>query len=193
MDLLNQFFSSRTYLGVLNMLFKYLKNIIVFLILSITSLSAFSIENSFSISKGQPTSKQNKTIHVQDFIYQRFIDNSFSKFINLGITGRIGNLQVGNEQGTRFGIGSYATFDMFPFTISVPVFILMLDKSGFGINKKATKNYGGKLQFTYGFDIGYQINEKWELFYRFEHMSNANRYKFNPGLDSHNLGVKLYF
>ena len=138
-----------------------------------------------SISKGQPTSGQNKSISVQDLIYQQSITNILSREVSFGLMGRVGNIQVGSEQGTRLGIGSYTLINLSPVTISIPISILMLDKSGYGINEKATKNYGGKLQFTYGMEVGYSINHNWEVFYRFEHMSNANRYEYNPGLDSH--------
>ena len=167
--------------------------------LLLVQFPSFGVDNSIAVSHGTPATYQKKEIKVVDFIYGRQIEFFKNAFFNSGMSARIGNLVLDDEKGTRTGIGSYLSTDGSLFKgseairLSVPFGVVYLDKSRYA-EKGKIRNYGGKIQFTYGFELGYTFPlSSVEVFYRFEHMSNAYRYKYNPGLDTHNFGVKMTF
>ena len=75
----------------------------------------------------------------------------------------------------------------------MPIGVLWLEQSEFGKNQIRTKNYGGNVQFTYGAEAALNLVNYFQVFYRFEHMSNAYIYDYNPAFDSHNIGFRFKF
>lgn len=158
-----------------------------------------SADNSIAISHGTPANYQKKQIKVIDFIYDRQIKFLDFSSVTSGVSGRVGNIELDGENGTRVGVGSYFAIEYPMFdggalvNVSLPFGVLLIDKNRYAETGKI-RNYGGRIQFTYGLEISYGFAATpIELVYRFEHMSNAYRYKYNPGLDTHNFGIKLSF
>lgn len=141
-----------------------------------------------TIIYGTPTTQQNMEISNLDII----IDNSlFKPSLNsdFGFNLRAGQLNLNGETAGRIGLGSYLKQRFGPLNISIPAGLIWLEKCVFGKDQWHTKNYGGKLRFFYGAELSVALNDGWHLSYRFEHMSNGDRYESNPALDSHNLGI----
>ncbi|MGL4473399.1 MAG: acyloxyacyl hydrolase [Shewanella sp.] len=149
--------------------------------------------NDLNLSYGQPTKAQNKTISSIDLIYKRSFWTTEDNSWRAGLSGKVGNLTIDDESATKLGGGIFGSYQIGRFWLEVPIGVLWIDKSVFGENLRATKDYGGKLQFTYGIETGFYITSSVGLFYRFEHMSNGDQYEYNPALNSHNLGIRWAF
>ena len=52
---------------------------------------------------------------------------------------------------------------------------------------------GGPLQFTSHIGLSYTIQQRWMIGYRFQHMSNADIYSANPGVNMHMLTIGFRF
>ena len=150
-----------------------------------------STKNSVSVSGGINDNTDVKTI---DVFYERTADIFESDFIDTGLFARAGNMSVDNESSTRLGLGGIIHFNAPEFMrgqqvkFSIPFGMVWLDKHDFG-----NTNYGGQWQFTTGLEAAYTIHKSFDVFYRFEHMSNAGIYNHNPGLDTHNVGLRFTF
>jgi hypothetical protein len=55
------------------------------------------------------------------------------------------------------------------------------------------KNLGTDIQFTSHVGLNWDIAAHWRLGYRFQHMSNADLSRDNPGLNMHLLGLSYCF
>ena len=55
------------------------------------------------------------------------------------------------------------------------------------------QNLGTTIQFTSHAGLEWKFAEHWSLGYRFQHMSNADLSKHNPGLNMHLFGLTYYF
>jgi hypothetical protein len=52
---------------------------------------------------------------------------------------------------------------------------------------------GGNFHFTSSIGCNWALNETWAIGYRFQHTSNANLNKPNPGLDMHTVNIAYAF
>jgi len=55
------------------------------------------------------------------------------------------------------------------------------------------RNLGGPFQFTTHVGVNWEVTAHVRLGYRFQHMSNADIYTLNPGLNMHMLALSYLF
>ena len=55
------------------------------------------------------------------------------------------------------------------------------------------KRYGGPVQWSYATGIKLQISKNAYAQYEWQHMSNGDRYEFNPALETHSLVMGVNF
>ena len=55
------------------------------------------------------------------------------------------------------------------------------------------KRYGGPIHFSYRFGLSFAIVQNISLSYSWQHLSNADRYDYNPTLETHTLALGLGF
>ncbi|MBT1445361.1 acyloxyacyl hydrolase [Shewanella sp. JM162201] len=150
-------------------------------------------ENGIAFSSGIPASEQNKEISSMDMGYDHTMWEIGDDLAYVGFNVRAGQLSLDDESTLRLGTGLFLTKEIGKLTFSIPAGLLWLEQSEFGSNELHTKDYGGHVQFFLGAEVGYEMTRNWQFFYRFEHMSNGNRYELNPALNSHNLGFRVMF
>ncbi|MGL4544200.1 MAG: acyloxyacyl hydrolase [Plesiomonas sp.] len=150
-------------------------------------------DTGISFSDGRPVSRQNKELSTWDLSIEHNFWSMGDDLATAGLSARVGQLTLGQESGLRTGIGAFIGKELGWLSLSLPVGIIWLKKTEFGAEQLRTKNYGGNLQFTMGAEMGLNMPGQWQLFYRFEHMSNGNHYDYNPALNSHNIGFRLSF
>ncbi|WP_338590427.1 acyloxyacyl hydrolase [Shewanella khirikhana] len=161
--------------------------------LTFASPSHALTDNSVAFSSGVPSTEQNKDIESLDLSLERQVWVLGDDFAHVGFSVRMGKLTLDEESTLRTGVGTFIAKDVGIFTFSVPMGLIWLDQTQFGANELHTKDYGGPLQFFYGAEMAVKMSRHWQLFYRYEHMSNGGRYEFNPTLNSHNLGFRIQF
>ncbi|MCL2914170.1 acyloxyacyl hydrolase [Shewanella corallii] len=166
-------------------------------VLSIGTLLAFDTfgfnETGISFSDGRPTEKQNKEIESWDIGVRHSPWTLGDDFAQIGMSARVGQLKLDDESAIRAGVGAFVAKNFGWVTFSLPIGVVWLEKTEFGSEQLRTKNYGGNLQFTYGAEMAWNVSSHWQMFYRYEHMSNGDRYEYNPALNSHNFGLRVNF
>jgi len=55
------------------------------------------------------------------------------------------------------------------------------------------RNFGADLQFTSHIGAGIRLNDRWQVEYRYAHISNGGFASPNPGLNFHSVGVRFTF
>ncbi|MBV7316273.1 acyloxyacyl hydrolase [Shewanella sp. NIFS-20-20] len=167
-------------------------NLLSLLLVSVI-VNGWANDNDLSLSYGQPTTSQNKRIASIDVVYERKLWATNSDQWAFGISGKLGHLSVDDESGTRLGGGAFARYHQGGLWLQIPIGVVWMDKVIYGEHQRYTKHYGGEVQFTYGIEAGYRLTPHLGVFYRYGHMSNGNRYHYNPALNSHNIGIKWAF
>ena len=71
-------------------------------------------------------------------------------------------------------------------------FIAGTGPAGLSRYRFRTETFGGPLQFISHIGTQIKITHKLSATYRFQHMSNANIYDRNPGLNLHAISISLY-
>ncbi len=102
-------------------------------------------------------------------------------------------LKVGDERTARLGTGARAECLWGNWVVWLPAEMIWLADHEFGHRGNGFKDYGGPFQFVTGIGLGYAITKNWLIGYQYEHMSNANMYEQNPGLDTHTLHIEYRF
>jgi hypothetical protein len=97
------------------------------------------------------------------------------------------------ESGVHAAIGSIGPSilfvrEEFPFSFEAGV-----SPTGITESKFPDKNFGGSFQFTSHLGVNWEMTTHFRLGYRFQHMSNADIYYPNPGLNMHMLALSYLF
>ncbi len=148
-----------------------------------------------SLSIGKPTSQQNMNIETLDIMVSKTIYPGplMSSYPSLGINFRVGRLTANDEQSFKLGGGIFLRKKIKALSLTIPAGLMWIEKSHFGADEWHSKDYGGSIQFYYGAELTMNIYNMWSAGYRFEHMSNGDRYHSNPALDSHNIVISTSF
>jgi hypothetical protein len=112
--------------------------------------------------------------------------------VDTGLTTTIGVLDAGGDTGILGSLGFELIFGSFsgasPMTIRAGSAVTMLSEHEYG-----DEDLGGVVQFTHHLSLHYQLFEHLSAMARVQHMSNADLYDENPGLDMLMLGVVYRF
>lgn len=79
-------------------------------------------------------------------------------------------------------------YDRLPIAIDAGVRPTVISREAF-----ADRDFGIPFQFTSHGGLEWDINARWKLSYRFQHMSNAGLGGSNPGLNTHMFGIEYKF
>jgi hypothetical protein len=103
-------------------------------------------------------------------------------FLNTHLNGTAGALRGAGETGFIGSLGPGIAVGKagIPVVLAIGVSPTVLSKDHFD-----DAELGGKFHFTSHLGVFFQLGQRWELGYRFQHMSNAGLKKTNPGLDMH--------
>ncbi|MGY3916062.1 acyloxyacyl hydrolase [Aeromonas australiensis] len=159
----------------------------------ITSPAVMANDNIVALQLGKAFSKEKLDIKIADAKFHHMFWQWGDSGCQFGLGGRGGMLKVGGESTARLGGGARMECRWNNWTGWIPADVVWLDQHQFGQRGNGFKDYGGPVQFTFGIGIGYSISRNWLIGYQYEHMSNADRYDKNPGLDSHNLHIEYRF
>ena len=176
--------------------FQSLHNVLYILVIMTLMFGYQSVfaqhDEKISISFGKPTKAQNMEIsNIDIFLYSPLY--SYKRRLVIGFNARAGQLSVNDDSAKRIGIGAFFSHQYKRFNIAIPFGLMHLEKSHFGANEWHSKNYGGNVQFYYAAELSFNLLKGWQTGYRFEHMSNGDRYNSNPALDSHNITFSSSF
>lgn len=114
----------------------------------------------------------------EGWYYSTFVDMELGALNGWNTTAFVGTL------GPALRIGN----KKFPVFVEGGCNPTMLSRHQFGPN-----DYGCNFQFTTYGGVGVTLGERWELGFRFQHMSNAHVAEPNPGLNMLGLGLRCNF
>lgn len=142
-------------------------------------------------STGQPTTPQNIDLRVWELEYQHPLWN-ISKQWKLDYLGGLGKIttETGNSQMMFSGVGLRW---LLPKRIRLLIDgkLLRLSEHRFEGSQARAKDYGGNFQFSTSVSLLIPFNQRVSVGYRLQHMSNADMYPHNPGMNSHSLLINL--
>jgi len=161
---------------------------------SITGQSSFnlnSLQYQVGIRYGSPSSKQILPINTKEMYLQAFshrIDNSIA---TTSFELSVSQLNIAEEKGYVYGIGPLLEIPVDGLKGSYVNFrakVHWLTRSDYG-----RKNYGGPLHWTYAVGYSQKLTGNTSLSYFWQHMSNGDVYKLNPGLETHTIDLGIKF
>ena len=106
------------------------------------------------------------------------------------LNGSAGALNGGGDTGliVTLGPGLMLRKGEGKFALFAGVSPTLMSKSDYGL-----EDFGGNFQFTSYIGLSYLFTDNFGIGYRIQHMSNANIYDENPGLDLHMFILKYRF
>ncbi|UNU30183.1 acyloxyacyl hydrolase [Aeromonas hydrophila] len=146
-----------------------------------------------ALQLGKPAENEKLDIYSVDVKYHHMFWRWGDTGCQLGLGARGGMLKVGDDNTARLGTGARAECLWGNWVVWIPVEVLWLAEHEFGHRGNGFKDYGGPFQFSSGIGLGYALTSNWLIGYQYEHMSNANMYEQNPGLDSHSIHIEYRF
>ncbi|WP_430459461.1 acyloxyacyl hydrolase [Thalassolituus sp. LLYu03] len=157
-----------------------------------TYLDSLYLDYSLGFKMGTPTKEQNVEIDTKEVYLRR----EFSQFsVGLMIPSMevsVAQLNANELHGYNYGVGPSMTIPLAGFAGKMQLVgsakVHWLTRHDFD-----RKQYGGPVQFTYSFGGKYQIERNMFVEYTWEHMSNGDRYEYNPALETHNFAIGVNF
>ena len=110
--------------------------------------------------------------------------------LDFNLEGGVGALDHKAGTGFYLRIGPQCTvsFGDSPLHLVIGSGPAYLSKHTFG-----RRNLGGDFQFFTSMGFDWDINDRWTLGYRWQHISNAGLQDVNPGMNMHTLGLSYRF
>ena len=155
-------------------------------------IDSLYLNYSLGFRSGIPTTEQNVTIDVKEVYFRKELPQ-----YNLGLMIpsyeiAVAQLNANDERGYNYSAGPALKVPLSGFGSHLQLVghfkMHWLTKHDFG-----RKRYGGPIQWTYAFGGEYQITKNSYVEYMWEHMSNGDRYLFNPALETHKIAVGINF
>ncbi|MFM4963864.1 acyloxyacyl hydrolase [Aeromonas bivalvium] len=159
----------------------------------VASSGVLANDDIVALQMGAPADSETLDIFTADVKYHRMFWRWGDAGCQFGIGVRGGMLKVGEEYTTRLGGGVRTECLWGRWLIWIPAEMVWLAEHEFGHKGNGFKDYGGPFQYILGIGLGYELTANWWLGYQYEHMSNANMYEQNPGLDTHTLHIEYRF
>lgn len=155
-------------------------------------ISRMQLKNSIGLRYGTPSEPQVVPINTKELYYQHSFHPIPGTLMIPMLETSISQLNVGEKSGYVWGVGPAA---------SVPIsgtgghlFLVGHGKVHYLTRTEYDhKDYGGPVQWTYGFGLKSKISVNTFASYMWQHMSNADRYSVNPALETHTMTVGVYF
>jgi hypothetical protein len=106
------------------------------------------------------------------------------------LEGTLGDLSRNGENGFVGTMGPVVVlrYGQFPLVLDAGIRVTILSRMVYD-----NRDFGYPLQFTSHAGLIWEISSRWQMSYRFQHMSNAGLGSSNPGLNTHMLGVGYRF
>jgi len=148
--------------------------------------------NKFGVRYGTPSEKQILPISTMEMFWQvdlpRIPNTILMPMLELGVSKLIVDDMHGViwNAGLAYKVPVLNTNNRLSFDGSTKV--NYLSRYDFG-----RKRYGGPIHFSYRFGASFAIVQNINLSYSWQHMSNADRYDYNPALETHTIAIALGF
>ena len=150
------------------------------------------LDHSIGFRAGAPTTTQNVDINVKEVYLRREMPQYNMGLMIPSVEVAVAQLNADGQRGYNYSVGPALTIPLYGMGSKLQLVghtkVHWLTKHDFG-----RKRYGGPVQWTYVFGGKYQIQKNSYIEYVWEHMSNGDRYLFNPALETHKLALGVNF
>jgi len=155
-------------------------------------LESMDLDYSLGFRNGVPTTKQNVDINTKEvYLRRRFTEYSIG-LMTPSLEVAVAQLNADDMHGYNYSVGPALSIPLAGFGSKLQLIgsgkVHWLTKHDFG-----RKQYGGPVQWTYTFGAKYKIQANSYVEYTWEHMSNGDRYDYNPALETHNIAIGVNF
>ena len=150
------------------------------------------LDHSIGFRAGAPTTTQNVEINTKEVYLRREMPQYNIGLMIPSIEVAVAQLNADEQHGYNYSVGPALTIPLYGMGSKLQLVghtkVHWLTKHDFG-----RKRYGGPVQWTYAFGGKYQLMKNSYVEYVWEHMSNGDRYLFNPALETHKLALGVNF
>ncbi|WP_430459458.1 acyloxyacyl hydrolase [Thalassolituus sp. LLYu03] len=155
-------------------------------------LDSLYLDHALGLRAGTPTSRQSERVESYEvYLRQEFARYNFGLLIPSAEVG-VAHLAAGTDYGYVFSAGPAFAIPMAGFSSRL-LFVAHGKVVWLTRYEFEDIDYGGPLQWNYGFGGKYQIERNAYLEYTWQHMSNGDRYDTNPSLETRNLTFGINF
>ena len=161
-------------------------------------LNDLYLDHSVGFRVGRPTTEQNMEIHTKEIYFQKEFIHQHIGLMIPSFELSVAQLNGGKHHGYNYSTGPALAIPLTGFSnkmrIIVNTKVHWLTRHEYkNLRLTSTKRYGGPVQWSYTVGAKYQIETNTFLEYNWFHMSNGDRYDFNPGLETHNFSIGVNF
>lgn len=156
------------------------------------------LDHTLGLRAGAPTSLQNVEIDTKEIYIQKEYSQLSIGLMIPSLEVAVAQLNGGVDHGYNYSIGPAYAIPMTGFAnrlrLTAHTKVHWLTQYKFSNEDGSnTKNYGGPVQWSYAVGGKYQIEKNAYMEYTWQHMSNGDRYDYNPALETHNLTIGVNF
>lgn len=159
-----------------------------------TSENSIFLKNEFGIRYGNPSEQQILPINTMELYWQSFLPRIGNSILYPAIETSVAKLIVNDLHGVIWGVGiGYRVpisnhSNQYKLSFDSSTKVNYLTRHDFG-----RKRYGGPIQFSYRIGVNLKILSNSNFSYSWQHMSNAERYEYNPALETHTFSMAINF
>lgn len=150
------------------------------------------LKESLGFRVATPTSKQNVSINIKEVYFQHQFTSLRTGLLYPSLEVAVAQLNVADGKAYNYSVGPAIAVPISEFggklTLTGRGKVHWLTKHDFG-----RKRYGGPVQWTYAMGAKYLVSKNSFIAYEWQHMSNGDRYDFNPALETHNMVFGVNF
>lgn len=155
-------------------------------------LDSLYLNHSMGFRVGTPTTQQNVTIDTKEVYFRREYSQYSVGLLIPSLEVAVAQLNADDLNGYNYSFGPSIAIPLAGFGSKLQLIatskVHWLTRHDFG-----RKRYGGPVQWTYAFGGKYQMQGNTYVEYIWEHMSNGDRYDYNPALETHNFTIGVNF
>ena len=161
-------------------------------------LNNMYLDHTLGFRAGIPTTGQNIAINTKEVYVQKELTQLSIGLMTPSIEVAVAQFNGGVDNGYNYSIGPAYAIPMTGFAsrlrLTAHTKVHWLTKHEFtSEDGSSTKRYGGPVQWSYAVGGKYQIEKNTYAEYTWQHMSNGDRYDYNPALETHNFTVGVNF
>lgn len=161
-------------------------------------LNNMYLDHTLGFRAGIPTTGQNIAINTKEVYVQKELSQFSIGLMIPSIEVAVAQFNGGIDNGYNYSLGPAYAIPMTGFAsrlrLTAHTKVHWLTKHEFtSEDGSSTKRYGGPVQWSYAVGGKYQIEKNTYAEYTWQHMSNGDRYDYNPALETHNFTVGVNF
>jgi len=161
-------------------------------------LNNMYLDHTLGFRAGIPTTGQNIAINTKEVYVQKELSQFSIGLMIPSVEVAVAQFNGGIDNGYNYSLGPAYAIPMTGFAsrlrLTAHTKVHWLTKHEFtSEDGSSTKRYGGPVQWSYAVGGKYQIEKNTYAEYTWQHMSNGDRYDYNPALETHNFTVGVNF